>query len=312
MWKIRTGQCLRKYERAHTQGVTAVSFSKDGTHVLSSSYDGLVRVHGIKSGKMLKELRGHTSYVNDAIYSPDGSQVRHVHIHTVALLPPVGDSSGRHGLLVQWCVKRHVACTYLRWAFVVYAALLQELLLLDVWFVLLLAAAIGVVAAVCMSPCVNGLANLLQIVSASSDASVRVWDSKSCDCLTSFRLPQTSTSGEASVNSVHFYPQNPDQIIVCNRSSTIFIMTLHGHVVKSFQSGKREGGDFLACWVSPKGEWIYCLGEDSILYSFSTATGKLENLMQVADKGPIGLCQHPHRNLVATYADEGSLKLWKA
>lgn len=76
MWKVRTGQCLRKYERAHTQGVTSVNFSKDGTHVLSSSYDGLVRVHGIKSGKMLKELRGHTSYVNDAIYSPDGSQVR--------------------------------------------------------------------------------------------------------------------------------------------------------------------------------------------------------------------------------------------
>ena len=76
VWKVRTGQCLRKYERAHTQGVTSVSFSKDGTHVLSSSYDGLVRVHGIKSGKMLKEMRGHTSYVNDAIYSPDGSQVR--------------------------------------------------------------------------------------------------------------------------------------------------------------------------------------------------------------------------------------------
>jgi len=106
-------------------------------------------------------------------------------------------------------------------------------------------------------------ATLLQIVSASSDASVRVWDSKTCDCLTSFRPPQTSTSGEASVNAVHFYPQNPDQIIVCNRSSTVFIMTLHGHVVKSFQSGKREGGDFLACWVSPRGEWIYCLGEDS-------------------------------------------------
>jgi hypothetical protein len=34
--------------------------------------------------------------------------------------------------------------------------------------------------------------------------------------------------------------------------------------------------------------------------------------VQVADKGPIGLAQHPHRNLVATWADEGALKLWKA
>lgn len=32
-------------------------------------------MHGIKSGKMLKEFRGHTSYVNSAIYSHDGSQV---------------------------------------------------------------------------------------------------------------------------------------------------------------------------------------------------------------------------------------------
>ena len=33
------------------------------------------RVHGLKSGKMLKEFVGHTSYVNDAVYSPDGSQI---------------------------------------------------------------------------------------------------------------------------------------------------------------------------------------------------------------------------------------------
>jgi WD40 repeat-containing protein SMU1 len=43
--------------------------------VLSGSFDGTVRVHGLKSGKMLKEFRGHTSYVNDAIFSAEGGQV---------------------------------------------------------------------------------------------------------------------------------------------------------------------------------------------------------------------------------------------
>lgn len=75
VWKIKSGQCLRKFESAHAQGVTSLAFSRDGTHVLSASYDGLARVHGLKSGKMLKEFRGHTSYVNCALYSPDGAQV---------------------------------------------------------------------------------------------------------------------------------------------------------------------------------------------------------------------------------------------
>lgn len=73
---MRTGQCLRRFESAHGDGVTSVALSREGSHVLSGSYDGLARVHGIKSGKMLKEFRGHTSYVNDAVYSPDGSQAR--------------------------------------------------------------------------------------------------------------------------------------------------------------------------------------------------------------------------------------------
>ena len=48
---------------------------RDASHVLSASFDGLARVHGLKSGRMLKEFRGHTSYVNAAIYSADGGQV---------------------------------------------------------------------------------------------------------------------------------------------------------------------------------------------------------------------------------------------
>ena len=47
------------------QGVTCLSFSRDGTQVASGSFDTVGRVHGLKSGKALKELRGHTSYINE-------------------------------------------------------------------------------------------------------------------------------------------------------------------------------------------------------------------------------------------------------
>jgi hypothetical protein len=34
-----------------------------------------MRVHGLRSGRMLREFRGHKSYVNSALYSVDGAQV---------------------------------------------------------------------------------------------------------------------------------------------------------------------------------------------------------------------------------------------
>ena len=65
----------------------------------------------------------------------------------------------------------------------------------------------------------------------------------------------------------------------------VAMVILQGQVVKTFSSGKRTGGDFSAVWVSPRGEWIYCLGEDSKLYCFSVASGNLEHLMPVR-RGP--------------------------
>lgn len=84
VWKITTGQCLRKFEKAHNKGVTCIQFSKDNSQILSASFDMTVRIHGLKSGKTLKEFRGHTSYVNSAVYAIDGHSI----IRCVTVLHP--------------------------------------------------------------------------------------------------------------------------------------------------------------------------------------------------------------------------------
>uniref|UniRef100_A0A915BMY3 WD40 repeat-containing protein SMU1 n=3 Tax=Parascaris univalens TaxID=6257 RepID=A0A915BMY3_PARUN len=218
VWKVQTGQCLRRFDKAHSEGVTCVQFSKDNAHVLSGSFDHTIRVHGLKSGKCLKEMRGHTSFVNDVRYTEDG----------------------------------HMC------------------------------------------------------VSASSDATVRMWNVKSCECVNTFRV-----AGETPVNSIHPIPKSDSHFIVCNRSNTLVVVNIRGQIVKTLTSGKREKGDFVACALSPRGEWIYCVAEDSVLYCFSLITGNLESTIPLHDEPVHGLCHHPHQNLIASYSEDGLLKLWK-
>jgi len=152
--------------------------------------------------------------------------------------------------------------------------------------------------------------NGAQIISAGSDGSIRIWDAKTTECVHTFQ--PGNLVNEITIHSVSVMPRNQEQLVICNRSNTVYIMNLQGQVIKSFSNGKQKGGDFLACVVSPRGEWIYCIGEDHIMYCFSTITNRLEHYMKASEREVVGVAHHPHHNLICTYNDEGELVLWKS
>lgn len=200
MWKVSTGQVQRKLERAHAKGVTCLQFSRDGAQLLSCSFDRTVRLHGLRSGKLLKEFRGHGGFVNECAFTADG-----------------------HGVL-----------------------------------------------------------------SGSSDGTVRVWSLRAAEC-TAVLTPLGAGGAPPPVHALLLAPAHPDHFVVCNRTNTVAIMNMQGHIVRSFSSGRREaeGGALVCAALSARGRYVYACAEDRVLYAFDTTSGKLERTITVSTHLPI-------------------------
>eukprot|EP01062_Namystynia_karyoxenos_P039904 TRINITY_DN29043_c0_g1_i1.p1 TRINITY_DN29043_c0_g1~~TRINITY_DN29043_c0_g1_i1.p1 ORF type:complete len:554 (+),score=197.41 TRINITY_DN29043_c0_g1_i1:98-1663(+) len=150
-----------------------------------------------------------------------------------------------------------------------------------------------------------------RLLSGGSDGVVKIWDAKSMDCLCDVTPPAVCAGlTEPMVNVVAPIPGTVDRFIVCTKTPSVHIVNLSGSVVKTMLSGKKSGGNFVAATVSPRGEWVYCAGEDRILYCFQMRSGRLEHTLALSKADVIGLAHHPTRNYVVSYGVDGALRVW--
>lgn len=64
-------------------------------------------------------------------------------------------------------------------------------------------------------------------ISCSTDGSIRVWHGKSGECLSTFRV---GSEDYPILNVIPIPKSDPPQMIVCNRSNTLYVVNISGQV----------------------------------------------------------------------------------
>ncbi|KAI8108418.1 hypothetical protein M9434_006444 [Picochlorum sp. BPE23] len=148
------------------------------------------------------------------------------------------------------------------------------------------------------------------ILSTSADSSVCLWNVSSSDCQVRFR-PQASKLGKPVIEAF-FLPSEPGHIIVAESSCHVYMMTVKGDLVRTYEVTGSDTGPVVGCRISNHGNYLIALTENGTLHCFEKETGKLINTAATGSNRAIGLELHPHKNILACYFQEGVLKLFKA
>ena len=65
VWKFQDGKKLREIivQGSEKPGVTSILFNNNNSQLIVGCLDSKIRVYGLKSGSLLKQLTGHESFI---------------------------------------------------------------------------------------------------------------------------------------------------------------------------------------------------------------------------------------------------------
>ncbi len=284
--------------KGHTQPVTSVCFSPNGTRILTGSSDGTAKLWEVASGRELFTLREHTNGATSACFSPDG---KHILTGSDDSTAKVWDAAtgrelltleGHSGSVTSVCFSpdgKRILTGSGDTAKVWEAATGRELLTLK--------GHTSYVTSVCFSP--DGK----RILTGSFDSTAKVWEA------TTGRELLTLKGHTGPVYSACFSPDGR-RILTGSADNTAKVweattgrelLTLKGHT----------GGVNSACF-SPDGKRILTGSSDNTAKVWDTDTGKELLTLKGHTRAVLSACFSPDGKRILTGSDDSTAKVWDA
>ena len=242
VWDASSGECVVLGSlwggsgplEGHTSGVNSVSFSPDGSLIVSGAGDNTVRVWDLSSGGLLKTLEGHRSDVRSVSFSPDGS---HIVSGSDDRTVRVWDLSSGECVLLEGHTFWVSSVSFSPDGSLIVSGSYDKTV--RVWDLssgelLKTLGHTSLVSSVSFSP--DGS----RIVSGSGDATVRVWDLSSGECVLGPLEGHTS-----DVNSVSFSPDG-SRIVSGSNDNTVRVWDVS--IIKEWDSLVRDIKSLKIAW----------------------------------------------------------------
>lgn len=322
IFRLATGECVKEFAKIHSAPISSLHFAKDDATILSSSLDGNIHLLGLKSGKIIKT------------FSPNSFSSSHAsHQH----------ASSNTSAANQYVISAHfnrdnsqVIAAYADGYVRVYANDAARLLLHtfepgDHPISGLnddeeanyeenrsgggQATAKGKTLGFSKSRDIHSLLPLglpgqhTFIVGTRSNCLFLMnSDGQTIKVYRNENPTATPLSSGPSSSSSSAHPSSSSTSLGKGLISSSTLLSANDGIA---QLGPGAFSPFVTACLSPHAHLLYAVTQDSFLVCFDVLSAKRLSISKIHDAEVIGLHHHPFRNLLLSFAVDGSLKTWK-